>query len=339
MYHYEPPSPEEKTTYQLQEAGKRFMLLPSLNDLARQLRIAVPVLKQIAERPQYKQFFIAKQNGQKRLIETPVYKLKQLQRQLAFSLQCAYHIVRPKCAYGFILAAADDTQTRNIYSNAQQHLQSKWVLSIDLQHFFHTIPTERIYMLFRRTPFDFTKNMARCLSKLCTYQNRLPMGAPTSPVLSNWVCLALDHELQALADKNNLTYTRFADDMTFSSNRKIKTKLINEIRNIVSDQKFQLNEHKTKLVRTIDEPEITGLIIKRGKPDISEQYIKDIHKDIALLHELTSMRIVERSIFPSQLIYRFRQSVMGQINFVRFVRGGHHKSYWKLMRKLNPKIR
>lgn len=334
MYFYTKNKPEKITSYQLKEQGKALIYLHDLKDLADWFKVDLPWLKKLAQTIPYKQFYIPKRDGKKRLIETPNKKLKRLQKRLAYSLQGAYEMVKPDCVYGFILSTADELETRNIYTNAQQHVQSKWVLGLDLKNFFHAISDRNVQDILRKPPFGFSKNATACLTKLVTFQKRLPMGAPTSPVLSNWYCLEMDHQLLKLSKKYQWTYTRFADDMTFSSQTKIKSTQLDEIQKIIQECGLVLNQEKIRICRTKDEPEITGLLLKEGKPDVSKNLLKNIEKDIALFHELTSMRILERSIFPSKLIYQFRQSIIGQISFVGFVRGKDHKTYWKLKNKL-----
>lgn len=339
MYHYQPSIPQELTGHELAEKGKDFIEQKTLRALCHFLRFDLPFLKSIAEQPRYRQFFIPKGGGEKRLIETPAKVLKKLQGRIAFYLQGVYHLHKPEASYGFILSTADGSEVRNIYSNANCHTGKKWVLNLDIKNFFPSISLERVRRMFRQPPFEFSKNASLRIAQLVTFQNRLPQGAPSSPVISNLVAIPLDHKLQELARQKKWTYTRFVDDMTFSANNKFSDKEIELIKEAIRSEKFTVNEQKVRLTREKDGPEITGLILKEGKPDISNDFIKQIKEDIGLFHALTSTRMVERALFPTKAIWQFRQSIMGQINFVKMIRGEDHKSYLKLKARLNPRMR
>lgn len=339
MYHFEPLPKEEITTHVLKEKGIAFLACDNLKDLSWFFRIELNFLKKMANKPHYKHFYIPKPGGKKRLIETPAPALKRLQKAIAFHLQGVYQHFLPDASYGFIMATADEPNVRNIYSNALRHVGKKWVLNIDLEDFFHNIKIEKVRKTFQNAPFNFSKNASLRIAQLLTFQSRLPQGAPTSPVISNIVAIQLDKKLEELAEMHGWVYTRFVDDMTFSANKKFEEIHTQTIRNIIVGEGFKINENKVRITREKDEPEITGLILKNGKPDISPQYIKGLKKDIDLFHELTSPRTLERGIFPSKLLWRFRQSLMGQINFVKFVKGEDHKTYFKLKRRLIPSNR
>jgi RNA-directed DNA polymerase len=336
MYWKAPKEKKQLTNYDLKELADRFLDADSLKGLAGLLRMKVDNLKSIAFKPQYRQFYIPKPNGKKRLIETPSAKLMQIQKRLAFHLQAVYRGKLPACSYGFILSTADDEEPRDIYTNAQRHIGQEWVFGLDLKDFFHAIPTDRIVTMLRKPPFHFTKNASRCIAQLSTFKGRLPMGAATSPVLSNLICLWLDHDLEKLAEEKAWVYTRFADDMTFSGKERFSEKDQGLIRDILHQNRFTINEKKVRQQSISEFPEITGLILKDGKPDTSPGYVKTLKQDIDLFHDLTTDRILERGIFPSKAIELFRRSIKGQIQFVGFVKGEDHKTFIKLKHRLAP---
>ena len=96
-------------------------------------------------------------------------------------------------------------------------LAKPYLLNVDLLDFFHAVKRDRIYDIFRSKPFNFKRNLPDILADLTTYQARLPMGTPTSPVLSNFACRELDRGLLLFSENMLWTYTRYADDMSFSS--------------------------------------------------------------------------------------------------------------------------
>lgn len=336
MYWKAPKEKKELTSYDLEEIANRFLEADCVKGLSGLLKIKTEQLKSMAFKPQYRQFYIPKPNGKKRLIETPSKKLMLLQKKIAFNLQAVYRGMLPDSSYGFILSTADDEYPRDIYYNALKHKESEWVFNMDLKDFFHAIPAERIMKMFRKPPFHFTKNASRCLASLSTFKGRLPMGAATSPVLSNLICLWMDRDLEALAKERGWIYTRFADDMTFSGEEQLTAEDQQEIRAVLKRNGFRVNEKKVRQQQKSDMPEITGLILRNGLPDTSPGYVKSLKKDIDLFHGITTERMIKSGIFSSKTIEQFRKSIKGQIQFVGFVRGEDHKSYIKLKHRLEP---
>lgn len=327
------PPKKKITSYDLEQESKDFLATKNLKNLATLMRMPIRKLKYIAEHPRYNQFYIPKPKGGKRLIQSPNRYLKKLHYTINLWLQGVYMQVRPICSYGFIMDTEDAQETQNIYTNAMQHVDSNWVLNVDIKDFFHAIKVQQIQKLFRGKPFHFTKNAAHYLALLLTYQGRLPMGASTSPILSNFVCIDLDNQLSGLAQVRGWRYTRYADDMTFSSQKEFTIDDITAIRELVTKGGFIINEKKLKLSPKREAPEVTGLVLL-DKPDVSKSYLKGVREDIELFHRITSDRIIHRNIFSAKAIHQLRLSILGQLEFLRFVRGDYDKAYLKLKRKL-----
>lgn len=288
-------------------------------------------MREQAANPQYYAFQAPKANGTFRLIENPHPKLKDFQRLLADLLQGVYYGIRPRASYAFIPSTADETSPCNIYTNALRHCKSKWVLQLDLKDFFHSISAHRIKELFLRIPFEFPEDTAQVLARLVTSKNRLPMGAPTSPVLSNMICFELDHQLDKLARDHGWTYTRYADDITFSGAKRFSNESIEIIRQQIEGNDFVLNYEKTNQNRIEDEPEVCGLALKAdGKPDLSDRFVKDLRADIKTYKQLTSDKMIAQEIFSAEALNRFRQHIEGELAFVRFIKGPNHGLYLKL---------
>jgi len=90
------------------------------------------------------------------------------------------------------------------------------VLNIDLKDFFHDFSVDRVRNIFMAPPFSFHHQLASLLAIITTYYNKLPMGAPSSPVLSNLACLVMYKQMEELALQSGWNYSRYADDLTFS---------------------------------------------------------------------------------------------------------------------------
>lgn len=160
--------------------------------------------------PAYRGFLLKKRSGGNRLIEEPRKKVKLLQlKALEFFSKFAPK-VRP-CVHGFV-------KDRGILTNAKAHWERRptFVLNLDLKDFFPSITFFRVRGLLMSSPFSFSYEIATVFAHLCTYAGKLPQGAPTSPYISNLICRSMDRDLMALASRHRCTYTRYADDMTFS---------------------------------------------------------------------------------------------------------------------------
>ena len=184
-------------------------------------------------------------------------------------------------AHGFVAG-------RSIASNAALHSDSKIILKMDLRNFFPTVTFRRVKGLFRKA--GYREQIATLLALVCTESPRevvnrngktyyvslgprcLPQGAPTSPGITNAVCLNLDGRLAGLAKKFGWRYTRYADDLTFSmpSKSQGQTKLAalkGCVAKIVSDEGFIVHPKKTRVVRKGSSQRVTGLVVNgTGSP-------------------------------------------------------------------------
>lgn len=153
----------------------------------------------------YSRFTIPKRRGGVRSIEAPDDKLKTLQRLILQRL--LNPLPQPEAATGFVPG-------RSIVDNARPHTKMAVVINIDLADFFPSITSSRVEAVWRA--LGWGAEAAAVLTRLCTHENHLPQGAPTSPALSNLVCRHLDARLAALVEKRDGAYTRYADDITIS---------------------------------------------------------------------------------------------------------------------------
>lgn len=146
-------------------------------------------------------------NNKIRTIFAPSKKLKARQRWILENI--LNRIKVSKCVHGFEL-------NRSIKTNAELHANHDYVICMDIKDFFPSITQEKVYSVFKNV--GYTSRAAQELAKLCCFNGVLPQGAPTSPKLANIICKKMDFEIQRYAKANNITYSRYADDLTFSSN-------------------------------------------------------------------------------------------------------------------------
>ena len=323
---------------QVAQRATQFIHLKTLTDIARFFKLEKHKFELIAGFPKYHCFYVPKPNGGKRYIQAPQKELKSLQKKIAHYLQCVYFGIKPRAAYGFIIVPRNDDDPRNILTNAMRHVGSKWVLNIDMKDFFHYITTRQVKDILTTSPFEFSEQVGGMLAELCTFEGRLPMGAPTSPVLSNLFCLSLDHELQALADQNGWIFTRYADDITISSQKELSEEDFQVIKHCLEEGGLRVNPKKVKLKHRKEKPEVTGLVLKKKGPDVSKSFIKGIESDIALVRMITSERIIVRELFIHPIIKKsikkLKSSIKGQLAFVGYIRGRDDKTYLKLKQEL-----
>jgi len=244
-------------------------------------------------RERYKEFKIKKKSGQERAIHAPVKGLKAIQRTLAFILQCVFEPHR--AVTGFV-------RGRSIIDNAQAHAGNRYVYNIDLKDFFPSIDQARVWKCLQLRPFDLTNEkaprrleLANIIASLCCAEMDvermneggewtavkkyvLPQGAPTSPVLSNIICQRLDYLLSAVAKRFGMRYTRYADDITFSSMHNVYREdhgFMKELHRIIADQRFYIRESKTRLQKEGYRQEVTGLLVNK-KVNVQKKYIKEL---------------------------------------------------------------
>lgn len=283
----------------------------------------------------YRTFSIPKKSGGQREISAPMPKLRALLWPVKEILNSLYEPA--SCVMGF-------TTCRSVVDNAKVHLGQNYVLNLDLKDFFPSIQQARVWKRLQLPPFNFTQDVASVVAGLCSIrvveddQKKyvLPQGAPTSPILTNIICEKLDRRLTAIATKHNLRYSRYADDMTFSSMHSvlsIKGDVFADIVKTIEEQGFKVNPAKTRLQKRGDRQEVTGLVIS-NKVNTSRQYIREL--DLLLYiwekfgYEKALARLVaERKNTPgkSKRNVSLESVIGGKLNYLRMVKGEKDKVY------------
>ena len=247
----------------------------------------------------YVVFKVPKKNGGIREINAPSKIIKSLQRwvldHILYKFNCG------DSAHGFV-------PNRTIYTNAEVHVNQDLVLGIDIKDFFPSIKFKPVYDVFKSA--GYTNKMAWNLANLCTYNGKLPQGAPTSPMLSNLVALNLDNEFVKYCARWNFKYSRYADDITISGSYNLpihKTKLVK----IIENAGFTVNSDKTRMFSKGSSQKVTGLVVN-DKVSIGRKNKKRLR---AIVHNiLKNGPIIEnRSNHPF-----FREKIFGCL--------GHAKS-------------
>lgn len=211
----------------------------------------------------YKKFYIPKKNGKTRIIYTPDKKLKYIQRQLGNYLYKKHldYILEKQIvssiSHGF-------EKNKSIITNARIHKNKKYLLNIDISDFFSSFNFGRVQGYFQKNKeFNFSKEVSTILAQLVCYKGCLPQGAPTSPIISNLIFNIVDIRILRLTKKYKLDYTRYTDDLSFSTNNRIFEEkyihFLEELTNLLENSGFKINKEKTRLQYNSSRQEVTGL--------------------------------------------------------------------------------
>ena len=253
------------------------------------------ILFRIPDIKKYKEVKIPKKDGSIRIIQKPDDKLKLLQRRLSNALTlCSNEIDLRKnkkpLSHGF-------KKNLSIYTNAKKHKHKKFVLNFDLEDFFPSINFGRVRGYFiKNNDFLLTEDVSTVIAQISCFKNQLPQGSPCSPIISNLIAHILDVRLVAIAKKNGLTYSRYADDITMSTNAKVFPE---GIINLTGDKEkpcslddtiikeihrcgFNINPKKTRLNYRTQRQTVTGLVVNK-KINIKDEYYKTSR---AMCHKL-----------------------------------------------------
>ncbi len=214
----------------------------------------------------YETWTVTKKSGGKRVITEPRPELKTVQKHILERI--IPEIGNHHCAYGFIPG-------RNIVQNASRHANQKAVVSIDIKDFFPSIRFPRIYGVLKS--LNFHDRVAGVITALCTWNGSLPQGAPTSPALSNLIAFRMDKKLSSYCYNQGWTYTRYADDLTFSTSKDNQVNrpvdhFVSVVRRIVEDEGFEVNEKKIKIMRDHKRQWVTGLVANEKTSVIRWKY-------------------------------------------------------------------
>ncbi len=325
-----------------EEMSAKFFALKTAKDVAGLLEIqntqlAYHLYKCTSEQ-KYVTFKIPKRSGGKREIKAPVSPIKIMQGNLNKVLQEVYKHRKP--VHGFIYR-------RSIISNAYKHVNKRWVLNIDLKDFFPTISFQRIRGMFISRPYLVGENAATVLAQICCCDGTLPQGAPTSPIISNMICSKLDSELNRMAEQYQCVYTRYADDLTFSTNENVFPEALakkkgdgnieagDEIARIISENWFNINNNKVKLRRYDMRQEVTGLTVNK-KVNVRRRYVKQIR---AMLHswekyglehaqtEYIRRHYIKKHRNPGKDTPEFKDILYGKLCFLKQVIGESNPVY------------
>lgn len=290
----------------------------------------------------YATFSVPKKTEGERVIHAPINGLKHILRPLNIILNT---IAEPHFkATGFVPG-------KSIVDNAIQHVGNHYVYNIDLKDFFHSFNRSWVKYGFMIPPFNLGKekeDIAFLLASLCTHpieidgemKTVLPQGSPTSPTITNILCVKLDRRLNGLAKSFKINYSRYADDISFSSQTNVfkKEEFLNELHRIIEgDQKFVINPNKTRIQKTGFRQEVTGLTVNT-KVNVNSRYIKQLRMWLYYWEKYGYIKADK--IFKGDYAVdkgpvkkgtpNFENVLMGKFEYLKMVKGDNDPTYLKL---------
>ncbi|MBL8760934.1 MAG: TIR domain-containing protein [Phycisphaerae bacterium] len=326
-----------------------FRVLQSVTDVADLLEVRETQLTyaiwRTPEEKRYSTWSIRKRSGGTRTIDAPRKTHKILQRKLAYVLSLVAQ--RRSVAHGF-------SPGKSIVTNAAAHARCRWVFNADLKEFFPTINFGRVRGMLMGKPYRVGERAATAIAQLCCHKRLLPQGAPTSPVISNMVCARLDGELRRLAEHYGCNYTRYADDITFSTNKKTfpeelatligegtKAAVGSALSRVIESNGFQVNPDKVRLQGKRTRQEVTGLVVNR-RPNVRRAFVRQIR---AMLHawERYGYDAAQKEFLdkydskhrPDGASGRtYERVIRGKLAFLKQVRGKDDNRYLAMRRRL-----
>lgn len=251
----------------------------------------------------YKIFKIKKRNGKFRTIYEPNYTLKSIQRKILNNTLNNKSISKYAKAY---------KKGTSLKDNAIEHLNKNIVLKLDIKDFFESIRFIDIYNSCFPIEY-FPKEIGMLLTFLCTYNDYLPQGAPTSSYISNLVMKEFDEDIGDYCDKNNISYTRYSDDLTFSGDFNPSI-IIKKVRKDLLKMGLEINDSKTRIIKKGNRQTVTGIVVNK-KLQISSQYRKEIRKQIYYIKKhgtKSHLEFIKNDI--SEI--KYLNSLYGKINYV-----------------------
>lgn len=310
----------------LAHAGLPFLATPA--DIARVLGLSLRHLRwlcfhaETAARTHYVHFEVRKRSGGVRLLASPRRRLARAQRWILENVVSQVPVT--EFAHGFVCG-------RSTVTNARQHLGRHVVAKLDLREFFPSITFPRVRGLIQS--LGYSPAAATVLALLCTEAPRvevpfaghtywvaageraLPQGACTSPALSNLIARKLDRRLAGLARALGWTYTRYADDLTFSADAAAAMKLgalLGRARDIIASEGFAVAEHKGSVLRSSRRQAVTGVVVN-AKPGIPREEVRRLR---AILHAAarTGLEAQNREHHPD-----FAAHVLGKISYLSMI--------------------
>lgn len=251
---------------------------------------------------------IPKKNGKTRTLYIPSEKLRYMQRIILNEFLNEYKI--SKCATAYHKGA-------NLLENAKPHLKKKYILKLDIKDFFGSINYGRVYKMFLN---HFPVKYAKLFAELCCYNDVLVQGTPTSPAISNIIMFDFDNKIEQYSLKNGISYTRYCDDITLSSDSPLNSAYY-KIKKELQKNGFELNKRKTHFVKHTHQQNVTGIVVNE-KIQVPIEYRRKLRQELYYLHKFGANNVIFKNNYTDFIINgntldeKYINSLLGKINYV-----------------------
>src|SRR5690625_28519 len=250
----------------------------------------------------YRSFQVPKHgNNEFRLISEPLPNLKDIQKWILNSILNQLEPSPYSKAF---------RKGYSIKDNAKFHKGQKKVLTMDIKNYFGSIKYSNVYSFFRE--LSYTKSVAVMLSNICTLNDALPQGSPTSPMLANLITRNLDKRIAKYAIKNKIRYTRYADDITMSGDFDVGT-VIRVVKSISKSEGFKINDGKTRVRTQNQQQEVTGIVVNE-KLQAPRKYRRDLRQNIYYIEKHGFQSHVDFIGAKDKIAYLY--TLIGMANFI-----------------------
>jgi RNA-directed DNA polymerase len=323
----------------------RLAVLRTRSQLAKEIGVPVDLLTRRAfnmnQSLLYAESRHRKRSGGERVIHAPYWPLANVQRKLLTLLEELY---RPSArVMGFV-------KGRGIKSNATFHVGKRVILNIDLQNYFGSIHAGRIRRRLMARPYGLSDDVATTIAKLCTLDGVLPTGSSTSPILANIVTSSLDGALTAYARQHGCFYTRYADDISFSTNRSnfpqamvqraedtiSGVEIGHELADIVSAHGFVIQPMKTRVMNRFMRQEVCGVTCNE-RLNVRRTHMREVRGALNAwrVHGRTNAEHVWRTKFNWRQGASLERSLRGRIEHIIHIRGQNDRATSNLVTQFN----
>ena len=304
-------------------------VIEKVDDFAELTRLSRSIIYQMSKfaNEYYITYQLPKKTGGKRTISQPSRKLKALQAWILVN------ILNKLSVSSSCMGFEKGTST---YQNAKAHIGATTILTVDIQDFFPSISQRHVFNIFRAVGYN--KLISIILSKICTFEDKLPQGGPCSPKLANLAAWRLDNRLQGYVGKKGISYTRYADDLSFSGPMPSKVvRSLPFIKRILTSERFEVNDKKTRIAGPSRAKIVTGLVVGNDGVGIGRDKYKvfrakihrltkqteqtnfkllsEVHGWLAYLHSVDVKRLNKAKKYIANLKSKYPESLVSKLNW------------------------
>ena len=295
--------------------------------LADYLQIKLPKLFRLVNKADelYSNVVIKKRNKSDRILSVPDYYLGSVQKRINRKILSKIDISKYATAY---------YKGSNLLKNVENHCGKKNILKMDITDFFSSITFGMVLSSCFNTS-RFPRNIGYMLTTLCCKDDCLPQGTSTSPAISNIVMKNFDDILGNWCEKRGISYTRYCDDLTFSSDEDLYPVYV-KAKSMLNDMGFQVNEKKTHFIKNSNRQEVTGIVVN-DHPQLSRDYRRKLRQELYFVFKYgikDALEHINKKEVSNKEIYSYACQLSSKISYVLFI-NPNDKEFVSYKQKMN----